>query len=395
MREAGKKILVSGKERCNITNAAPVEKFIQHYGRNGKFLRNAYHRFFRDELLALLARFGISTQVERGGRVFPSSGHAADVRDALLRYVSTYGVTIRYFSDAQRIIVRDQRIQSVELQSGELLPADTVILATGRASWPGTGSTGDGFGMAQQLGHTIVPLRPAFVPLTVRERELAKELQGVSLRNVRCTFYAKKGKKNEKLLRIPYPMPPTGEMLFTHFGVSGPLILTASLAIVDAIRTGKKVMLSIDLKPGMTEQDVRARLQREFERHAHRRLRNLLKEWVPYTLADSLAALSGVDAERHVYTICAEERERVVQLLKDFRWEITGALPLASAMVTAGGVSLKEVEPVSFESKKVAGLHIVGETLDLAADTGGYNLQAAFSSGYLAAQSAASMKDTS
>jgi predicted Rossmann fold flavoprotein len=145
----------------------------------------------------------------------------------------------------------------------------------------------------------------------------------------------------------------------------------------------------------MTEQDVRARLQREFERHAHRRLRNLLKEWVPYTLADSLAALSGVDAERHAYTICAEERERVVQLLKDFRWEITGALPLASAMVTAGGVSLKEVEPVSFESKKVAGLHIVGETLDLAADTGGYNLQAAFSSGYLAAQSAASMKDTS
>jgi len=389
MREAGNKILVSGKERCNITNTAPLEKFIQYYGRNGQFLRNAYHRFFRDELLALLARYNVETQAERGGRIFPASGHASDVRDALLRYVALHHVDVHYLSEVQRILVQDNTVIGVALWNGERIPANAVILATGGASWPATGSTGEGYQMAQAVGHTLTPLRPALVPLTVKERDLAKALQGVSLRNVRCTFFTKRGDGKEKSLRLPYPVPPTGEMLFTHFGVSGPLILTASLGAVDALRGGKKVTLSIDLKPGMTEQDVRARLQREFEQHAHRHLSTQLKEWVPYKLAETLAALSGVDAERHIYTIRAEERDIIVKLLKDFRWEITGSLPLASAMVTAGGVALKEVDPVSFESKKVAGLHLVGELLDLAADTGGFNLQAAFSSGYLAGQHAA------
>lgn len=389
MREAGKKILVSGQERCNITNTAPLEKFIVHYGRNGRFLRNAFHRFFRDELLALLGRYGVVTQEERGGRVFPASGHAGDVRDALLRYATDHGVEVRYLTEVQRVLTEDGVVLGVALWNGDRIPAPAVILAAGGASWPATGSTGDGYRMAMEAGHTIVPLRPALVPLTVAERTLAKALQGVSLRNVCCNFYAQKGDRAEKAIRIPYPVPPTGEMLFTHFGVSGPLVLTASLAAVDALRAGSKVTLSIDLKPGMTEQEVHARLQREFEQHAHQRLETLLREWVPGKLAEVLASLSGVDAERHVYVIRAEERARIVSLLKDFRWEITGALPLVSGMVTAGGVALKEVDPVSFESRIVSGLHIVGEVLDLAADTGGFNLQAAFSSGYLAGEHAA------
>lgn len=390
MREAGKKILVSGQERCNITNTAPLEKFLSHYGRNGQFLRNAYHRFFRDELLALLARYGVATQDERGGRIFPASGQAGDVRDALLRYATSHRVEMRYNAEVRRLLVDDGAVIGVELSNGARIPAHAVILATGGASWPATGSTGDGYHMAQEAGHTIVPLRPALVPLTVAERALAKALQGVSLRNVSCTFYTQKGAGPAKVLRIPYPMPPTGEMLFTHFGISGPLILTASLAAVDALRSGVRVMLAIDLKPGMTEQDVHARLQREFEENAHRLLANLLKGWVPATLADALAGLSGVAADRPVHTIRAEERARIVGLLKDFRWEITGSLPVAAGMVTAGGVALKEVHPVSFESRLVRGLHIVGETLDIAADTGGFNLQAAFSTGYLAGEHAGS-----
>jgi len=388
MREAGKKILVSGQERCNITNTASLEKFLTHYGRNGRFLRNAYHRFFRNELLALLSRYGVATQDERGGRVFPASGQASDVRDALLRYAASHRAEIRYHAEVQRLLIEDGAVIGVALLDGARMPAHAVILATGGASWPATGSTGDGYRMAQEAGHTIVPLRPALVPLTVAERALAKALQGVSLRNVSCTFYTQKGDRPAKTLRIPYPMPPTGEMLFTHFGVSGPLMLTASLAAVDALRSGATVTLAIDLKPGMTEQEVHTRLQREFEEHAHRLLPNLLKGWVPATLADALAGLSGIAADRQVHTIRAEERARLVALLKDFRWEITGSLPLASGMVTAGGVALKEVHPVSFESRLVRGLHIVGETLDIAADTGGFNLQAAFSTGYLAGEHA-------
>jgi predicted Rossmann fold flavoprotein len=387
--EAGKKILVSGKSRCNITNAAPLRQFLAHYGRNGRFLMNAYHRFFRDELLAFLERYGVPTQTERGGRIFPVSGRAGDVRDALIRYATGYGVDIRYRSEVGEIVLDGDKIRSLRLASQSLVTTDTVILATGGASWPSTGSTGRGYLMAQAVGHTIEPLRPALVPLTVVERSTAKALQGVSLRNIRCTFLKIDSKGRERPLRIPYPMPETGEMLFTHFGVSGPLILTASLAVIDALRREGEVVLSIDLKPGMSEDEIHARLQREFEENSHQRLRTVLRSWVPGSLADVLADLSSVEHDRHAHRIRAEERAEIVSLLKDFRWTISGSLPLASGMVTAGGVALSEVDPVTFESKKVAGLYIVGELLDLAADTGGFNLQAAFTTGYLAGTHAA------
>lgn len=389
MDEAGKKILLSGKQRCNLTNSAPLETFLTYYGRNGQFLRNAYHRFFREELLTLLRRYGVRTQEERGGRIFPASGRAVDVRDALVNYAREHGVHFRYRAPVQELLAADGKIAGVQLAGGKNLPAAAVILTTGGASWPATGSTGDGYRMAQSAGHAIVPLRPALVPLTVAERSRAKALQGVSLRHVRCTLLARDAQGKEKPLRPPYPIPPTGELLFTHFGVSGPLILTLSLAAVDALRARKRVTLSIDLKPGMTEAQVRARLQREFEQHAQQLLPNLLRGWVPQKLAEVLAQASGIAAERAIHTIRAEERERLVALFKDFRWQITGSLPLAQGMVTAGGVSLKEVNPVTFASKVVEGLYLAGEVLDIAADTGGFNLQAAFSTGYLAGQAAA------
>jgi len=389
MGEAGKKILVTGQERCNVTNAAPLETFLTAFGRNGPFLRNAFHRFFREELLALLRRYGVETQVERGGRIFPTSGRAADVRDALLRYATEHGATIRYHTAVQELLVEEGRVTGVRTLGGETFPAAAVILATGGASWPGTGSTGDGYVMARDLGHTLVPLRPALVPLTVAEKARAKALQGVSLRNVACTLVESLPDGKDKVLPPPWPLPPTGEVLFTHFGLSGPLVLSLSLAAVDAVRAGKSVTLALDLKPGMTFEEVRARLQREFEQYPQRKLPHLLRGWLPGSLADELAQLTPIGVERPVFTIRAGERDELAMRLKDFRWRITGSLPLAAGMVTAGGVALKEVDPRSFASRRVAGLHLVGEVLDLAADTGGYNLQAAFSSGYLAGEAAA------
>ncbi len=389
MTEPGRKILVSGKGRCNVTNAAPLSQFLHYYGRNGRFLRNAYHRFFREDLLELLARYGVATQTERGGRIFPASGEAADVRDALLRYAVAHGAELRYRAEVQQVVAPQSRVEGVVLQDGVSLPGHRVVLATGGASWPATGSTGHGYVMAQELGHTIVPLQPALVPLTVVERSLAKTLQGVSLRNVHCRFLARDARGRERPLRIPYPLPDTGEMLFTHFGVSGPLILSASMAVVAALRAGREVILSIDLKPGMDVEEVHLRLQREFEDHSHQHLRTLLRGWIPSALADVLAELSVVESQREVHRIRAEERADIARLLKDFRWTISGSLPLASGMVTAGGVALDEIDPVTFESRRIEGLHIVGELLDLAADTGGFNLQAAFTSGYLAGTAAA------
>jgi predicted Rossmann fold flavoprotein len=389
MEEAGKKILVSGKSRCNVTNAAPLETFLSYYGRNGLFLRNAFHRFFREELLELLERYGVETQEERGGRIFPSSGDAQDVRDALLRYAQRHGVEVRYHAEVRTVVTRSEEAKGVSLWDGSLMPADAVVLATGGASWPSTGSTGEGYVMAQDLGHTLKPLHPGLVPLTVVERATAKTLQGLSLRNVRCTFLTRDARGRERALRIPYPVPDTGEMLFTHFGVSGPLVLTASIAVVEALRKGQVVVLSIDLKPGMGEDEIQGRLQREFEEHPHQYLSTLLRGWVPGTLADVLARVSGIAEERHVHRIRAEERTGLATLIKDFRWTVSGSLPLAAGMVTGGGVALHEVNPVTFESKKVSGLYLVGELLDLAADTGGFNLQAAFSTGYLAGEHAA------
>ena len=398
----GKKLLISGKGRCNLTNARDLAGFLAMFGPNGRFLHGVFRRFFRDELLALFDRYGLQTKVERGGRVFPASDDAADVVKVIGRYLEEHRVEVRTGVRVTAIAARGGRVEAVRTETGEIA-ARAVVLATGGATWPSTGSAGDGYRMAAGVGHSVTKLRPALVPLVVAETERAKAMQGVSLRNVRLTAFrgpaegidpgrtpAKDcgrgidGKKQAG----PVIESRMGEMLFTHFGLGGPITLLMSLSVVDALAQGP-VSVSIDLKPGLTAQELRVRLQRDFDSFGKRGLRNLLAGLLPHKMIDTVVSLSGIPAERPAHQIDAAERERLVVLLKSLRFNITGPLPLTAAIVTAGGVSLKEVDPRTMASRIVAGLYLCGEVLDLDADTGGSNLQAAFSTGYVAGEEAA------
>ena len=398
----GKKILISGKSRCNLTNVRELEAFIGMYGPNGRFLHGAFRRYFRDDLLAFLSRYGVETKVERGGRIFPVSDDAADVVTALRRYLTDHGVDLRTGVRATGIALRDGRVEGVRTGSGLLL-APAVILATGGVTWPATGSTGDGYRMAAALGHTVTKLRPALVPLVVTEVERAKSMQGVSLRNVRLTAFRQPAEEIDAALtpvreigrgietkrrRGPVIESRMGEMLFTHFGIGGPITLLMSLSIVDALAEGP-VSVAIDLKPALTPEELRTRLQRDFDQSGKRGFRNLLAGLLPHKMVDPFVGMTGIPPERPGHQISAAERERLLALLKSLRFNIKGPLPISSAIVTAGGVSLKEIDPRTMASRLVPGLFFCGEVMDLDADTGGYNLQAAFSTGYIAGEEAA------
>ena len=398
----GKKLLISGKGRCNLTNARELEGFISMFGPNGRFLHGAFHRWFREELLSFLGRYGVATKVERGGRIFPASDDAADVVAALRRYLADYGVELRTGVRATAIALRDGRVEGVRTEAG-VLPARAVILATGGATWPATGSAGDGYRMAASLGHTVTKLRPALVPLVVAEIERAKSMQGVSLRNVRMTAFRLPAERIDPTLtpatdygrgidgkrrRGPLIESRMGEMVFTHFGIGGPITLLMSLSIVDALAEGP-VGVSIDLKPALSAEELRVRLQRDFDRFGKRGFRSLLAGLLPHKMIEPFVAMTGIAPETPGHQIDAAQRERLAALLKSLRFNIKGPLPLSSAIVTAGGVSLKEVDPRTMASRLIPGLFFCGEVLDLDADTGGYNLQAAFSTGYVAGEEAA------
>jgi predicted flavoprotein YhiN len=398
----GKKILVSGKSRCNLTNARDLEDFLSMYGPNGRFLHGAFHRFFRDDLLAFLQQYGVETKVERGGRVFPVSDDAADVVKAFRRYLKDYGVKIRTGVPVTGIAVRDGRVEGVRTEKG-ILPARAVILATGGATWPVTGSTGDGFRMAAALGHTVTKLRPALVPLVVMEVERAKAMQGVSLRNVRLTAFRGPAEGidpsltpardvgrglEQKRRRGPVIESRMGEMLFTHFGIGGPITLLMSLSVVDALAEGP-VGVAIDLKPALTAEELRARLQRDFDSFGKRGFRSLLAGLLPHKMIEPFIEMSGIPADRPGHQISAAERKRLLGLLKALRFNIRGPLPMTAAIVTAGGVALPEIDPRTMASRLVSGLFFCGEVMDIDADTGGYNLQAAFSTGFVAGEAAA------
>jgi len=400
----GKKILVSGKNRCNLTNARDLEDFFSMYGPNGRFLQGAFHRFFRDDLLAFFARYGVETKVERGGRIFPLSDDAADIVKAFGRYLKDYGVKIRTGVSVNGIAVRAGFVEGVRTEEG-LLPARAVILATGGATWQTTGSTGDGYRMAAAVGHTVTKLRPALVPLVVIEVERAKSMQGVSLRNVRLTAFrgpaeaidpaltpAKDtGRGVEKRRRKgPVIESRMGEMLFTHFGIGGPITLLMSLSVVDALAEGP-VSVAIDLKPALTAQELRVRLQRDFDNFGKRGFRSLLAGLLPHKMVEPFIEMTGIPADRPGHQISAAEREKLLGLLKALRFNIRGALPMTAAIVTAGGVALGEIDPRTMASRLVSGLFFCGEVMDIDADTGGYNLQAAFSTGFVAGEEAAKL----
>jgi predicted Rossmann fold flavoprotein len=387
MERPGRKLLITGKGRCNLTNVASLEEFMAHFGPNGRFLRQAFHRFFSTDLVAFFAALGVPTLTERGGRVFPVSDRAEEVADALVGWVRQRGVTLRTHAPVERLVVEGRRIVGVQLAQGaaarassdRLCRAEAVIVATGGASYPGTGSTGDGYPMAAAVGHTIVPIRPALVPLQTAG-DVASRLQGLSLRNVRVSVWVQGSKEAEAF----------GEMLFTHFGVSGPIILSLSRGIVDVLGAGKRVELSIDLKPALEARKLDARLLRDLNAQGKRQFQTLLKGLLPRKLIPVCIDLTGIPPDKVAGQITAQERGRLREWLQDFRLQVTGHRSFAQAIVTAGGVDTRDVDPRTMESRLVEGLHFAGEVLDVDADTGGYNLQAAFSTGWVAGRAAAS-----
>jgi predicted Rossmann fold flavoprotein len=361
-----------------------VPEFLSHFT-NGRFLWQALARFSSADLIAFLAELGVPTVTERGGRVFPASEQAQDVVDALVGWIRRQGVVLQTRSAVERLLVERGRVTGVQVSSGALRAgtpgpiyrADAVILATGGASYPATGSTGDGYRMAKAMGHTITPIRPALVPLETAG-DVAARLQGLSLRNV--TVRALVGQ------RVQAEM--FGEMLFTHIGVSGPIILSMSRKVVDALRLGKRVTLSIDLKPALDEGKLDARLLRELAAHGKQHFRTILKTLLPRKLIPICMEQTGIPLDKVGGQITAQERTRLRAWLKGFSLQVSGYRPFEEAIITAGGIDTREVDPRTMASRLVEGLYFAGEVLDVDADTGGYNLQAAFSTGWLAGRAA-------
>jgi predicted Rossmann fold flavoprotein len=381
----GTKLRITGKGRCNLTNTADLDEFLAHFSfRDGVdesrfFLRNAFARFFAPDLVSFFEDLGVPTVVERGGRVFPTSNDAHQVAEALIRFARGQGVQIRLRSRAERLLCHGDRVWGVRLESGEQVVATAVVVATGGASYPKTGSSGDGYRLAEQVGHHIVPVRPALVPLVVAGSE-PRAMMGLSLRNVEARLLL----DGQEFAR------DFGEMLFTHYGVSGPIILTLSGPAVARLGQGRLEM-SINLKSALGPEKLDARLRRDLDRFGKRTYRNLLKELLPQKMIDVMVARSGIRPDKPGHQITAEERGRLRELLHDFRLTIVGHRPLDEAIVTAGGVDTLEVDPRTMASRLVSGLYFAGEVLDVQADTGGFNLQAAFSTGYVAGRSAADL----
>jgi predicted flavoprotein YhiN len=400
--QPGSKLLLAGHSRCNLSHSGQPEEFISHYGENGRFLQGAFHRFFRPELLDLLQRYGIQTYAEPDGRIFPVGDSARDVLAALQRYLVDGHVALRLDCRVTGLLIAEGRVTGV--QAGEeILPASAVIIACGGASYPGTGSSGDGYRLATAAGHTILPLRPALVPLRVRESDLAGSLQGASLRHVRLTsLRCPAGSVDPALIpahdcgrALPGKRPQapiiesrTGDVMITHFGLSGPAALLMSRAIVMALEEGP-VSISIDLCPDVSLKELRSQLQAAIEKFPGRRLPHLLQEFVTPRVAAALLSLCQLAPDMPAKELVKAERDNLAGRLKSWRFNITESLPLAAATVTSGGVSLKEIDPRTMESRLVKGLYICGEILDIDGDSGGYNLQAAFSTGFIAGEAAA------
>ncbi len=371
----GKKMLISGKGRCNVTTDKDTNEIINSFLHNGKFLYTALNSFSNQQVKYFFEEAGVPLKVERGERVFPVSDQSKDIVNAMRRKLEDAGVDLWLNATVKEVLFTDGCAVGVQLPNGRKIEADHVIVATGGASYPGTGSTGDGYHFARKAGHTIVPLRPSLIPLECAEGYV-KELQGLSLKNVTFTIETAEGKKVAQEF---------GEMLFTHFGVSGPIVLTQSYKAVDYWQKNKQPLYaSIDFKPALSREKLDARLLREIEEQNKKQLKNSLHTLMPTKLIPVFLKRCGVSGDKVMHQITKEERLRMVDILKDFRFTLTKARPIEEAIVTAGGVSVKEVSPKTMESKLVKGLYFTGEVLDIDGMTGGFNLQAAFSTGYLA-----------
>ena len=372
----GKKLFITGKGRCNITNAADIEELFSAVVSNPKFLYSSFYSLTNDQVIEFFEELGVKTKVERGGRVFPESDHSSDVIRALEQELKRLGAEIRLRTEVKEILAEGGRAKGVRLSSGEKLNADAVIIATGGISYPSTGSTGDGYRFARECGHKVTELSPALVPMEVEEW-YAKELMGLSLRNIEIKITDGKKKLYEEF----------GEMLFTHYGVTGPVILSAS-SIVGKKLKEHPLTLHIDLKPALTEEQLDKRVLREFEANHNRQFKNAVDSLFPAKLKPVIVELSGIPEEKKVNEVTKEERLRFVCMIKDFSMTLTAMRGYNEAIITKGGVSVKEIDPGTMESRLVNRLYFAGEVLDLDAVTGGYNLQIAWSTGYLAGMNA-------
>lgn len=378
MDQLGRKVAITGKGRCNLTNVAPLEEFIKAYGPNGKFLRQTFNRFFNADLIEFMRRLGVMLILERNGRYFPQDNRAETITAALANWLDTLGVDMQITTPVQDLLVSGRRCVGVTTVRDTQLVSDAVILATGGLSYPETGSSGDGYVMAAAVGHTVVPTRPSLVPLTVAG-EVCRQLQGLSLHDVGVRLFIGERRAAELV----------GDVLFAHFGLSGPAVLQISRQAVDALRGNKPVEVSLDLLPAFDEKALDDRLLAETGEHGKRELKNLLAPLLPASLIPVGLELLEIAPELPANQLTVDERRRLRHWLKDFRLRITGHRSFKEAVVTAGGVALDEIDPRTLESKLIRNLYFAGEVLDVDGQTGGYNLQAAFSTGWLAGRSAA------
>lgn len=368
----GKKLFITGKGRCNVTNAGDMDALFDAVKSNPKFLYSAFYSFTNEQAMDFFEELGVRLKVERGNRVFPKSDHSSDIIHALKHELEQLGVEIHFCTEVKDVLVEHEKFTGIVLKNGKKVSGDACVVATGGISYASTGSTGDGYRFAEKTGHKVTELYPSLVPMEVKEW-YAKELQGLSLRNVRGTILDGKKKLYDEF----------GEMLFTHYGVSGPIIISAS-SVVGKKLQDKELTLQIDLKPALSREQLDQRVLRDFEENKNKQFKNAVDKLFPAKLKPIMIELSGISPEKKVNEISKEERLYFVDLIKNFKMTLTGLRSYNEAIITKGGVSVKDIDPGTMESKKISGLYFAGEVLDLDALTGGFNLQIAWSTGYLA-----------
>lgn len=382
MGSLGRKLLITGKGRCNITSSLEIEQFIKNTPGNGMFLYSVYKQFTNQDIIDFLKEEGLEVKEERGNRVFPITDKAIDVLKCFTKRIKKLNIKVEYETKVEEILTEDNKVIGV-IANGKMINADKVILATGGKSYPLTGSTGDGYELVRKLGHSITEIKPSLVPLECYDKEMCKDLQGLSLRNVNIKF---KDIENNKVIYDNF-----GEMLFTHFGVSGPTILSASAHLVRYKKTeekikNKKIILSIDFKPALSEEKLDERILRDFNKQKNKEFKNSLGDLLPNKLIKTIIEKSNINPSKKVNEITKEERKNLAKLLKSFNLQISSFRPIEEAIITSGGINIKEINPKTMESKIIDGLYLAGEIIDVDSYTGGFNLQIAYSTGYVAGQ---------
>lgn len=386
MQSLGRKLLITGKGRCNITSSLSMEEFIKNTPGNGMFLYSCYQRYNNQDIIKFLDEQGLKVKEERGNRIFPITDKSQDVLRCFTKKLKELDVEIKYNTKVEEIILNEDKDLNIKEVVGvrtttEVLKADKIILATGGKSYPLTGSTGDGYKMAQKLGHTITKIKPSLVPLEIYEKDICKNLQGLSLRNVNIKMI---DNENKKIIYEDF-----GEMIFTHFGVSGPIILSSSAHLVrykniEEKMQNKNIILSIDFKPALSEKKLDERILRDFKEFKNKQFKNSLDKLLPQKLIPVIIEISKINPNKKVNEITKEERSRLIKLLKSFKTEIKGFRPIDEAIITSGGIEIKEINPKTMESKLVQNLYFAGEIIDVDSYTGGFNLQIAYSTGFVA-----------